>query len=153
MSSPSTFTVPAVAVTIPQTMLIRVVLPAPFGPSKAKISPLSMSRSTARSASWPDAYLLPRPRIEMIVFIASSLRRHRRQRRHMRRLRRRFRAVLRVGDGEAVAHQHRNVGEGEEQGQEGDPPHLDAQPGVEAQPGAEDFVEDRHAGEEQGPVE
>ena len=31
---------PAVGVTMPQTMLIRVVLPAPLGPSRAKISPL-----------------------------------------------------------------------------------------------------------------
>ena len=35
-------------------MLIRVVLPAPFGPSKAKISPLAMSRSSGFNASSPD---------------------------------------------------------------------------------------------------
>ena len=45
MSWPPTVTVPVDGVTIPQTMLISVVLPAPFGPSSAKISPLSMSRS------------------------------------------------------------------------------------------------------------
>jgi len=36
----------SVGVTMPQTTLISVVLPAPFGPSSAKISPLSISRST-----------------------------------------------------------------------------------------------------------
>ena len=45
MSWPSTVTLPAVAFTMPQTMLISVVLPAPFGPSSAKISPRRMSRS------------------------------------------------------------------------------------------------------------
>jgi hypothetical protein len=33
--------------TMPQTMLISVVLPAPLGPSSAKISPRRMSRSTS----------------------------------------------------------------------------------------------------------
>jgi hypothetical protein len=51
MSRPSTVTVPAVGVTMPQTIEIRVVLPAPFGPSSAKISPRAMSRSTCFSAS------------------------------------------------------------------------------------------------------
>jgi hypothetical protein len=32
-------TVPVLALTMPQTMLISVVLPAPLGPSSAKISP------------------------------------------------------------------------------------------------------------------
>ena len=36
---------PAVGVTMPQTMLISVVLPAPLGPSSAKISPSRISRS------------------------------------------------------------------------------------------------------------
>ena len=39
VSCPSTRISPAVAFTIPQTALINVVLPAPFGPSSAKISP------------------------------------------------------------------------------------------------------------------
>jgi hypothetical protein len=38
-------------------MLISVVLPAPFGPSKAKISPRRMSRFTAFRASNPEAYV------------------------------------------------------------------------------------------------
>jgi hypothetical protein len=40
---------------MPQTMLISVVLPAPFGPSNAKISPLRMSRLTLFSAWKPVA--------------------------------------------------------------------------------------------------
>src|SRR5437016_978445 len=39
MSWPSTVTVPALGVTMPQTMLMSVVLPAPFGPSSAKRRP------------------------------------------------------------------------------------------------------------------
>jgi hypothetical protein len=50
MSWPSTLTVPALGVTMPQTMLMSVVLPAPLGPSSAKISPRRMSRSTRFSA-------------------------------------------------------------------------------------------------------
>ena len=46
---------PVEALTRPQMMLIRVVLPAPLGPSRAKISPFSISRSTAFSAWKPDA--------------------------------------------------------------------------------------------------
>ena len=46
MSWPSATTVPVVALTMPQMIEIRVVLPAPFGPNRAKISPLSMVRST-----------------------------------------------------------------------------------------------------------
>src|SRR5688572_23417217 len=66
MSCPSTNTRPALGVTIPQMMLIKVVLPAPFGPSRAKISPLRMSRSTCFSASKPDAYVFDRFLTEMI---------------------------------------------------------------------------------------
>ena len=50
MSWPSAITVPVVGVTIPQTMEINVVLPAPFGPSRAKISPLLIVRSMRFSA-------------------------------------------------------------------------------------------------------
>jgi hypothetical protein len=48
-------TCPEEGVTRPQMMLIKVVLPAPFGPSSAKISPRAMSRSTGFSACSPDA--------------------------------------------------------------------------------------------------
>ena len=54
-SNPPTVIVPVEGVTMPQMMLISVVLPAPFGPSSAKISPLLMSRSTAWSAWTPEA--------------------------------------------------------------------------------------------------
>ncbi len=40
---------------MPQMMLISVVLPAPFGPSSAKISPRRISRLTLLSAWKPDA--------------------------------------------------------------------------------------------------
>ena len=40
---------------MPQTMLISVVLPAPFGPSSAKISPGRMSSETPFSAWCPVA--------------------------------------------------------------------------------------------------
>jgi hypothetical protein len=43
--------VPAVAVVRPQTIEIQVVLPAPLGPSSAKISPGSIDRLTPASAS------------------------------------------------------------------------------------------------------
>ncbi len=55
MSWPSTVTLPSLAVTMPQMMLISVVLPAPLGPSSARISPLRISRSIALRALNPDA--------------------------------------------------------------------------------------------------
>jgi len=55
MSWPSAITRPALAFTMPQMMLISVVLPAPLGPSSAKISPRRMSRFTCFSAVWPVA--------------------------------------------------------------------------------------------------
>ncbi len=48
-----TRTWPLVGLLMPQTMEISVVLPAPFGPSKARISPSSMSRDTFLSAENP----------------------------------------------------------------------------------------------------
>jgi hypothetical protein len=44
-----------IGVTIPQITLISVVLPAPLGPSSAKISPRRISRSTSSSARKPEA--------------------------------------------------------------------------------------------------
>ena len=55
MSCPATLTSPLLGVAIPQTMLMSVVLPAPFGPSNARISPRRMSRLTCFSALTPDA--------------------------------------------------------------------------------------------------
>src|SRR6185503_19492716 len=73
LSSPSIVTVPADLLTMPQTILISVVLPAPLGPSSAKISPFSISRSMGFSASNPDAYVLATPLTEMIDTRARSL--------------------------------------------------------------------------------
>src|SRR5690242_3347422 len=56
MSAPSTSTWPVVGVTMPQTMLISVVLPAPLGPSRAKISPFWISRLVLCRACTPEAY-------------------------------------------------------------------------------------------------
>ncbi|MND08212.1 hypothetical protein D3C83_306860 [compost metagenome] len=55
MSWPPASTVPEVGVTMPQTMLISVVLPAPLGPSSAKISPRRIERSIPLSAWKPEA--------------------------------------------------------------------------------------------------
>jgi hypothetical protein len=55
MSLPSATTVPPLALTMPQMMLISVVLPAPLGPSSAKISPRRIVRSTRLSAWKPLA--------------------------------------------------------------------------------------------------
>ena len=49
-SWPSTATLPAVARARPARMLISVVLPAPFGPSRPKNSPSSMSKLTSSRA-------------------------------------------------------------------------------------------------------
>ena len=46
-------TVPPLALTMPQMMLIRVVLPAPLGPSSANSSPRLISRSMPFSAWKP----------------------------------------------------------------------------------------------------
>ena len=53
MSWPKTLAVPAVFVTSEETIPIAVVLPAPLGPSSAKKSPSSTSRSMPLSAWTP----------------------------------------------------------------------------------------------------
>jgi len=52
--------------TMPQMMLISVVLPAPLGPSKANISPRFISRLIFLSAWKPLAYVLLTPRTKMM---------------------------------------------------------------------------------------
>ncbi len=52
-SSPNTSILPLVLLTSDVMMPIAVVLPAPFGPSKAKKSPSSTTRSMPLSASMP----------------------------------------------------------------------------------------------------
>ncbi|MNR47199.1 hypothetical protein D3C85_1662690 [compost metagenome] len=61
MSWPSANTLPWLGFTMPQMMLISVVLPAPFGPSRPKISPRWISRLTFLSAWNPEAYCLDKP--------------------------------------------------------------------------------------------
>src|SRR5439155_17169336 len=51
---------PAVGLRTPQRQLNRVVLPAPFGPIKPRISPVSTARSTASSARRPPKWRLRR---------------------------------------------------------------------------------------------
>src|SRR5262249_33685143 len=52
-------------------ILIRVVLPAPFGPRRANISPRRISRLTFFSASNPEAYFFDRFWTEMMGDMAS----------------------------------------------------------------------------------
>src|SRR5437016_9208519 len=71
MSKPSALTAPSLGLTIPQMMLMRVVLPAPFGPSRAKISPRRISRLTFFSAWNPEAYFFDRLWTDMMGDMAS----------------------------------------------------------------------------------
>src|SRR6202020_1332353 len=57
---------PEVIDTEPHTTPISVVLPAPFGPRRAKISPLAISRSIAWRATRPDLYRLVTAAIDII---------------------------------------------------------------------------------------
>jgi hypothetical protein len=67
MSCPSATTVPDVGFTMPQMTPMSVVLPAPFGPRSAKISPRRISSDTFFSASKPDAYVFESFSTKMIV--------------------------------------------------------------------------------------
>src|SRR5438876_5757214 len=58
---------------MPQMVLISVVFPAPLGPSKAKISPRRMSRSTLLSAWKPEAKVLERFDTEMIACMEAPI--------------------------------------------------------------------------------
>ena len=53
ISKSSTVTFPDEGVTIPQIILIKVVLPAPFGPRRAIISPFLISKLIFFKASNP----------------------------------------------------------------------------------------------------
>src|SRR5260221_3982266 len=64
-SWPSARTRPLVGVTMPQMTLMSVVFPAPFGPSRAKISSRRISRLTLFSAWNPDGNVLTRFETEM----------------------------------------------------------------------------------------
>src|SRR5258708_28607152 len=60
VSCPATRAVPDVALASVQRILIVVVLPAPLGPRKPKVSPLVTSKSMPRTA-WTSPYCLVRP--------------------------------------------------------------------------------------------
>src|SRR5688572_27341487 len=64
-SMPLTRTVPAVGRERPAMMRMVVVLPAPFGPRKPKISPAAASR-VSRSTAVKSPYLFVRSRISII---------------------------------------------------------------------------------------
>src|SRR3954468_13130427 len=91
MSCPPTAIAPSEGVTIPQMMLIKVVLPAPLGPRRAKISPRRISSSMRLRALKPDAYVLDRFWMDtagcMVLAIADAKRsrqQHRRCKPHRR---------------------------------------------------------------------
>ena len=69
MSRSFTFIDPLSKLTIPQTAFIKVDLPAPLGPNKAKISPLFISKFTSSSAFNEFLYVLVTFLILSIVFI------------------------------------------------------------------------------------
>src|SRR5579871_5297122 len=58
---------------MPQMMLISVVLPAPFGPSSAKISPRSIARFTPLRACKPPAYDLVSPSTKTMGALVSGI--------------------------------------------------------------------------------
>src|SRR4029077_304191 len=76
---PSTVTLPSVGTNMPQMMPMSVVLPAPLGPSSAKISPRRISRLMSLRATSPEAYVLNSFEIEMMgcmgmrTFVRKSL--------------------------------------------------------------------------------
>src|SRR5260221_8647130 len=63
-SWPATRAVPEVAFASVQRILMVVVLPAPLGPRKPKVSPLVTSKSMPRTA-WTSPYCLVRPETDM----------------------------------------------------------------------------------------
>src|ERR1700688_826912 len=73
MSWPATTTLPELAVTMPQTMLIKVVLPAPLGPSSANISLSRISRLMFLSARRPVGEVLVRLAIDSAGSMAATL--------------------------------------------------------------------------------
>src|SRR5579863_7601903 len=66
---------PALLLTREVTIPIKVVLPAPLGPSSAKKSPCSTSRSTPRSACTPFLYVLVRAWVDNASMSGGSSRR------------------------------------------------------------------------------
>src|SRR6185503_12597152 len=71
MSSPAKRTRPRSGRRLPASWLIRVVLPAPFGPMMAWVSPSRISRLTSSLASSAPK-LFVRPRTSRILFILAE---------------------------------------------------------------------------------
>src|SRR3954454_4541115 len=97
MSCPPTAIAPSDGVTIPQMMLMSVVLPAPLGPRRAKISPRRISRLMRFRALKPGAYVLDRFRTETAGCIGLAIadaKRSRQQRRRCKPHRRSARFAL-----------------------------------------------------------
>src|ERR1700749_3314172 len=107
MSWPSTVTLPELAVTMPQTMLISVVLPAPLGPSSARISPLRISRSMACRAVKPDAYVFETFLTERMEGMARSIPRLRLSCRRVRNRPLQLAALVRAADAQLDQLHHR----------------------------------------------
>src|SRR6266436_3517744 len=73
MSSPAKRTRPRSGSRLPASWLIRVVLPAPFGPMIAWVSPSRISRSTSSLArSAPKLFLKPRTSSRVLFILAEE---------------------------------------------------------------------------------
>src|SRR5882762_8194669 len=73
MSSPAKRTRPRSGSRLPASWLIRVVLPAPFGPMMAWVSPSRTSRSTSSLArSAPKLFLKPRTSSRVLFILAEE---------------------------------------------------------------------------------
>src|SRR5256884_7410604 len=73
MSSPAKRTRPRSGSRLPASWLIRVVLPAPFGPMMAWVSPSSTSRSTSSLArSAPKLFLKPRTSSRVLFILGEE---------------------------------------------------------------------------------
>ena len=71
MSRPRNSTRPDVGRSRPQSMLTSVVLPAPFGPMRARISPGSIRKSTSRTA-WRPANARERTTVSRSAVTAAT---------------------------------------------------------------------------------
>src|SRR5439155_1472682 len=73
MSSPAKRTRPRSGKRLPASWLIRVVLPAPFGPMMAWVSPSRISRSTlSLASSAPKLFLKPRTSSRVLFILAGE---------------------------------------------------------------------------------
>src|SRR4030095_11325863 len=121
--------------TMPQMMLISVVLPAPFGPSSAKISPRRMSRSSGFSASAPCAYFFRNPRMDRTGSLICLFHRAWFDR-------------LRILAHQPMAHQHRDIHGCEQEGEGEGAPQFEADPEIGGAVAHHRLIEHRHEDEE-----